>query len=38
MNIKDEAGEYLRITKELVNGSHGIWLEEFIKRGLQISQ
>jgi putative nucleotidyltransferase with HDIG domain len=38
MNIKDEAGEYLRITKELVNGSHGIWLEEFIKRGLLLSQ
>jgi hypothetical protein len=37
LNVKDDTGEYLRISKELINGSYDVWLEEFIKRGLQIS-
>ena len=38
LNIENDAGEYLRISKELINGTYGIWLEEYIKQGLMLSK
>ena len=38
LNIENDVGEYLRISKELINGTYGIWLEEYIKQGLMLSK
>lgn len=37
-NIKDENGNLLQISRELVNGSYDIWLEDYIKRGLVLTK
>lgn len=37
LDIKDEKGEFLKVTQELVNGSYGVWLEQYIKQGLLLS-
>lgn len=34
LNVKDSTGEILKIAHELTNGEYGIWLEDYIKRGL----
>lgn len=36
-DIKDRSGNVLQIARELTNGSHGVWLEDYIKRGLLLA-
>lgn len=38
LNVQNEAGKYLRISCELINGSYNVWLEDYIKRGLLLSK
>jgi putative nucleotidyltransferase with HDIG domain len=38
LNVQDDAGEYLRIARELINGSHDVWLEEYLQKGLMLSK
>lgn len=34
LNLKDKSGNTIQIAHELINGAHGVWLEDYIKRGL----
>lgn len=37
LNIADSSGQPLQIAYELTNGSHGVWLEEYLQRGLLLN-
>lgn len=38
LNLKDEQGSTLQIARELINGTHGVWLEKYIKSGLLLAK
>ena len=38
LNVENEQGNVLKIKRELLNGSHGVRLEEFLKRGLLLAK